>query len=65
MERPHFAFEQIEAIRELAQSESPSAQLDLPDDLVVYREYEEFEESASRRSGAGAGRWQLNLEGET
>jgi tRNA(Ile)-lysidine synthase len=62
---PHFAFEQIEAIRELAQSESPSAQLDLPDDLVVYREYEELKKARRADLEPVQGRWQLNLEGET
>src|SRR5208282_3225973 len=37
---PSFRFDQIEAVRHTALGDSPSAEIDLPDDLVVYREYE-------------------------
>ncbi|MGD0651223.1 MAG: tRNA lysidine(34) synthetase TilS [Verrucomicrobiia bacterium] len=62
---PQFAFERIEAVRELAQSESPSAQLDLPNDLVVYREYDELKKARCADLEPVRGRWSLNLNGET
>ena len=62
---PRFTFEHIEAVRALAQGNSPSAQLDLPDDLVVYREYDELKKARRTEIGAVTGQWLLNLEGET
>jgi tRNA(Ile)-lysidine synthase len=38
-------FEHIEAVRELAVSDSPSAEVHLPEDLIVYREYDELKKA--------------------
>ncbi len=62
---PRFSFEQIEAVRELAQSESPSAQLDLPGDLVVYREYDWLRNASRKELEPVRGRWPLHVNGET
>jgi tRNA(Ile)-lysidine synthase len=60
-----FTFDHIEAVRELAVSECPSAEVHLPDDLVVYREYDELKKAPREELGPVCGQWQLNLDGET
>jgi tRNA(Ile)-lysidine synthase len=60
-----FGFEQIEAIRELAVSECPSAEVHLADNLIVYREYDELKKAQRAELAAATGRWQVNLKGET
>ncbi len=60
-----FSFDHIEAVRALALNDSPSAQLDLPDDLVVYREYEWLRKTARAELEPVRGTWPLNLLGET
>jgi tRNA(Ile)-lysidine synthase len=62
---PRFSFEQIEAVRQLALSESPSAEVAMPDDLVVYREYEVLKKTLRKDLKPIRGRWPLNVEGET
>jgi tRNA(Ile)-lysidine synthase len=62
---PRFSFEQIEAVRQLALSESPSAEVALPDDLVVYREYDVLKKTLRKDLKPIRGRWLLNVEGET
>ncbi len=58
-------FEQIEAVRELAQSDSPSAQFDLPDELVVYREYHWLKKALREELEPVRGRWSVNMTGAT
>ncbi len=62
---PCFTFEQIEAIRRAAQNESPSAEIDLPGGLVVYREYEWLQKAPRKDIEPVRGRWGLSLTGET
>ena len=62
---PQFSFEQIEAVRELARSESPSGQIDLPRELVVYREYGELRKARREELELVTGRWPLAVDGET
>jgi tRNA(Ile)-lysidine synthase len=62
---PSFSFDQIEAVRHAALGDSPSAEIDLPDDLVVYREYEWLQKANRRELEAVRGRWRLSLSGET
>jgi tRNA(Ile)-lysidine synthase len=62
---PQFGFDQIEAIRELAQSDSPGGQLDVLEDLVVYREYDQLKKAHRAELQPVTGKWLLNLEGET
>jgi tRNA(Ile)-lysidine synthase len=60
-----FAFEQIEAIRNIARGDSPSAEVNLPDSLVVYREYEQLKKAKREELEPVRGKWPLNVEGET
>ena len=62
---PSFSFEQIEAIRRAALGDSPSAEIDLPDGFVVYREYDELKKAQRAELEPVTGRWLVNLEGET
>jgi tRNA(Ile)-lysidine synthase len=62
---PSFSFDQIEAVRYAALGDSPSAEVDLPDDLVVYREYEWLQKANRRELEAVRGRWPLSLSGAT
>jgi tRNA(Ile)-lysidine synthase len=62
---PRFSFDQIEAVRQLALSESPSAEVALPDDFVVYREYDVLRKASRKDLEPVRGRWPLNVEGET
>jgi tRNA(Ile)-lysidine synthase len=58
-------FEHIEAVRELALSERPSAEVHLPEDLVVYREYDELKKAQRKKSKPAIGKWPLVIDGET
>ena len=62
---PGFTFEQIEAVRRVAQSDSPSAEIDLPGDLVAYREYEWLRKASRKDLEPIRGSWALSLAGET
>jgi tRNA(Ile)-lysidine synthase len=62
---PRFTFEHIESARGAALGDSPSAEIDLPDDLVVYREYEWLQKAQRKDIEPVRGRWPLNLTGET
>jgi len=62
---PCFTFDQIEAVRYAALGESPSAQIDLPNDLVAYREYEWLQKALRKELEPVRGRWPLSLSGET
>ena len=62
---PRFSFEQIEAVRQLAISESPSAEVSLPGDVVVYREYDVLRKASRQDLEPIRGQWPLNVEGET
>jgi tRNA(Ile)-lysidine synthase len=60
-----FTFDHIEAVRELAVVECPSAEAHLPEDVVVYREYEWLRKARRDELEPVCGRWRLNLPGET
>jgi tRNA(Ile)-lysidine synthase len=62
---PHFIFDQIEAVRYAALGNAPSAAIDLPDDLVVYREYEWVRKAHRKDLEPVKGNWPLSLSGET
>ena len=62
---PGFTFEQIEAIRGAAQNDSPSAEIELPEGLVVYREYEWLQKAQRKDLEPVRGRWVVSLAGET
>jgi tRNA(Ile)-lysidine synthase len=62
---PSFTFDQIEAVRHAALGDSPSAAIDLPDDLVVYREYEWLQKARRKDLERVEGKWSLGLTGET
>jgi tRNA(Ile)-lysidine synthase len=62
---PSFTFDQIEAVRHAALGDSPSAAIDLPDDLVVYRKYEWLQKAARKDLERVEGKWHLSLSGET
>lgn len=62
---PGFTFEQIEAIRRAAQNDSPSAEIELPGGLVVYREYEWLQKAQRKDLDPIHGRWVVSLAGET
>jgi tRNA(Ile)-lysidine synthase len=62
---PSFTFDQIEAVRRAALGASPSAEIDLPDGLVAYREYEWLQKARRRDLEPVRGRWTLSLAGET
>jgi tRNA(Ile)-lysidine synthase len=62
---PSFTFDQIEAVRYAAIGGSPSAAIDLPDDLVVYREYEWLQKARRKDLEPVKGNWPLSLSGET
>jgi tRNA(Ile)-lysidine synthase len=62
---PRFSFEQIEAVRQLALGESPSAEVALPEELVVYREYDWLRKAVGSQLSAFSGEWPVALEGET
>jgi tRNA(Ile)-lysidine synthase len=62
---PSFGFDQIEAVRHVALGDSPSAQVDLPDELVIYREYEWLQKAKQRDLEPVRGCWPLSLSGET
>ncbi len=58
-------FEHIEAVRELAVSENPSAEAHLPGDLVVCREYDELKKVRRKKLEPVRGKWPLVIGGET
>jgi tRNA(Ile)-lysidine synthase len=60
-----FGFEHIEAVRELAVSDSPSAEVHLPEDLIVYREYDELKKVRREELEPVRGKWPLAISGET
>ncbi|HXI83292.1 MAG TPA: tRNA lysidine(34) synthetase TilS [Verrucomicrobiae bacterium] len=62
---PSFTFEQIEAVRHAALGDAPGAAIDLPDDLVVYREYEWLRKARRKDLEPVKGNWPLSLSGET
>jgi tRNA(Ile)-lysidine synthase len=62
---PSFGFDQIEAVRHAALGNSPSVEIDLPDDLVVYREYEWLQKANRRDLEPVRGHWPLSLSVET
>ncbi|MGD1018586.1 MAG: tRNA lysidine(34) synthetase TilS [Verrucomicrobiia bacterium] len=62
---PRFTFDQIEAVRHAALGDSPSAEVDLPYELVAYREYEWLQKANRRELEPVRGRWPLSLSGET
>lgn len=62
---PSFTFDQIEAVRHAALGDSPSAEVDLPYELVAYREYEWLQKANRRELEPVRGRWPLSLTGET
>ncbi len=62
---PSFTFGQIEAVRHAALGDAPSAAIDLPDDLVVYREYEWLQKAQRKDLEPVKGKWALSLSGET
>jgi tRNA(Ile)-lysidine synthase len=62
---PRFTFDQIEAVRHAALGNAPSAAIDLPDDLVVYREYEWLQKACRKDLEPVKGNWPLSLTGET
>jgi tRNA(Ile)-lysidine synthase len=62
---PGFTFEQIEAIRRAAQTDSPSAEIELPGGLVVYREYEWLQKAQRKDLEPVHGHWVVSLAGET
>ena len=62
---PQFSFEQIEAIRQLAHSEKPGGQIDLPRGVVVYREYGTLKKSRREELAPLTGKWPLAFDGDT
>jgi tRNA(Ile)-lysidine synthase len=60
-----FTFDHIEAVRELVASDSPSAELHLPDDLIVYREYEWLRKSPREELLPVQGCWPFKMDGDT
>jgi tRNA(Ile)-lysidine synthase len=62
---PSFTFDQIEAVRHAVLGDSPSAAIDLPNDLVVYREYEWLQKARRKDLERVEGKWPLGLTGET
>jgi tRNA(Ile)-lysidine synthase len=62
---PSVGFDQIEAIRRLALDDNPGAATHLPDDLVVYREYEWLRKSPHTDLVPLTGSWPLHVPGDT
>ena len=62
---PSFTFDQIEAVRHAALGDTPGAAIDLPDNLVVYREYEWLQKANRKDLEPVKGNWPLSLSGET
>lgn len=62
---PRFTFEHIESVRGAALGDSPSAEINLPEDLVVYREYEWLQKAQRKDIEPVCGHWPLSLAGET
>lgn len=62
---PRFTFEHIESVRGAALADCPSAEIDLPDELVAYREYEWLRKAQRSELEPIRGRWPLSLSGET
>ncbi|HUI06563.1 MAG TPA: tRNA lysidine(34) synthetase TilS [Verrucomicrobiae bacterium] len=62
---PRYSFEQIEAVRQLALGEPPSAQLDLPGGLRVCREYDTLKKAPREEPEPVTGKWPVKVEGET
>ena len=62
---PRFTFDQIEAVRHAALGDAPSAVIDLPDNLVAYREYEWLQKANRKDLEPVKGNWPLSLAGET
>ncbi len=60
-----FTFDHIEAVRELVASDSPGAELHLPDDLIVYREYEWLRKGSREELSPVQGRWPFKMDGDT
>src|ERR1017187_4585467 len=62
---PSFTFDQIEAVRHAALGNAPGAAIDLPNDLVVYREYGWLQKARRKDLEPVKGNWPLRLSGET
>ena len=62
---PQLSFDHIEAVRELAVAERPSAEVHLPDDVIVYREYDELKKARREELEPVRGTWPMNFDGET
>lgn len=62
---PSFTFDQIEAVRHAALGDAPSAAIDFPGDLIVYREYEWLQKARRKDLEPVKGKWPLSLSGET
>ena len=58
-------FDHIESVRQLALSDSASAEVALPDNVIVFREYDTLRQATREELAAVTGRWPLNLAGET
>jgi tRNA(Ile)-lysidine synthase len=62
---PRFTFDHIESVRGAALGDSPSAEIDLPDELVAYREYDWLRKAQRSELEPIRDRWPLSLSGET
>jgi tRNA(Ile)-lysidine synthase len=62
---PRYSFEQIEAVRQLALADAPGGQVDLPDELVAWREYDWLRKAHRRELQPLRGEWPVALEGTT
>ena len=62
---PSFTFDQIEDVRHIALDNSPSSEINLPNDLIVYREYDSLQKGRRIEFEPIRGWWPLNVEGET
>src|ERR1017187_8569524 len=62
---PSFTFDQIEAVRYAALGDAPSAVIDLPNDLVVHREYGWLQKARRKDLEPVKGNWPLRLSGQT
>ncbi len=60
-----FTFDHIEAARELAVSECPSAEAHLPGEWIVYREYDWLRKATRTDLEPVRGEWPVNPAGET
>ncbi len=64
-EGARYDFDHIEAVRRLAIGKDPSAEVDLPGDLVVYREYDRLCRTARNDLEPIHGEWVLQIDGVT